>query len=798
MENQHSTQSELRHSFVPNFAPISREDRMMSPAGNSVHPTPVHPQYLHQPRQQQQSSLPGTPQHSSTHHSASSSPYHSSFPMNRINTSTEQQQQQQQHPSPAPYPHSMPPSRNSSHPASAPSGGGYLDPTAYLNMSDVMSMGMEPLPMGGTMGGNMDMDLSILSAEEHGDLKILEERERIRRMQTSQHDYQMGGRRGDDLKGRGAGVGRGRKRADSDDSGHDPTPVARGGPGGSSNRKQRGRPRLDTKDENAADRRRTQIRLAQRAYRLRKETTISSLRNRVNELETAIDGMQTTFLELHDSAMSCLSKNPDAPNHSSFGSNLKQLTEKFLGLAKEALGSSEGAETGDEDAEGESINEDDGNGNARSKRRRSRDDGSPGSGGGGGGMQAGGGNGSVPSFGGYQVSYSRENGNSRGSRSSYDNNGNSQNRSAGAGAEAAGSGASGRSNTMTTSSSFSLGSHNREHGLYSPSSPESAYMGGLLQSPPSDPASNTVYKQDIPAGLESFSYSFHETNFSRRLHRAGLEYAHLILTSPNADQYEVARVFAYTFCYTTREAALECITKLLQIGPKESLDLREHPEIQPLPRKPLDYTESMQSYEAERAGGQVQEPKNREESDMREEANKMLIKLGIHQKYLRPDEVEQYITNLGILTSTSADLMEMDVESEHSRQASPSLAQPPQTLRPRSPPQTPPARTANANQMQGGLTSATVMSLDYFQPQAMETLEDQINYQVRQFEKNHSSPAGANEIASIKVLEGVKKQVDLDMFIKQLIPRAVCLGRFPGFKKSDVEAAISLATVPVY
>lgn len=116
-----------------------------------------------------------------------------------------------------------------------------------------MGMGMEPLPMGGTMGGNMDMDLSILSAEEHGDLKILEERERIRRMQASQHEYQMGGRRGDDLKGRGAGVGRGRKRAGSDDSGHDPTPVARGGPGGSSNRKQRGRPRLDTKDENAAD-----------------------------------------------------------------------------------------------------------------------------------------------------------------------------------------------------------------------------------------------------------------------------------------------------------------------------------------------------------------------------------------------------------------------------------------------------------------------------------------------------------------------------------------------------------------
>ncbi|RPB06999.1 hypothetical protein P167DRAFT_438820 [Morchella conica CCBAS932] len=113
-----------------------------------------------------------------------------------------------------------------------PSGFSIPNPyTTYLNMSDiVIGMGMEPLPMGGTMGCNMDMDLSILSAEEHEDLKILENRERIQRMQAPQHKYQMGGRRGDDLKGRSAGVGRGRKRAGSDDSGHDPTPVARGGP----------------------------------------------------------------------------------------------------------------------------------------------------------------------------------------------------------------------------------------------------------------------------------------------------------------------------------------------------------------------------------------------------------------------------------------------------------------------------------------------------------------------------------------------------------------------------------------
>lgn len=104
------------------------------------------------------------------------------------------------------------------------------------------------------MGSNMDMhDLSILSAEEHGDLRILEERERARRMQAHQPDQQMSSHPDGPGESKGRGAGRGRKRAESDDSSHDSMPVARGGPGNSSNRKQRGRPRLDTKDENAAD-----------------------------------------------------------------------------------------------------------------------------------------------------------------------------------------------------------------------------------------------------------------------------------------------------------------------------------------------------------------------------------------------------------------------------------------------------------------------------------------------------------------------------------------------------------------
>ncbi|KAJ6438911.1 BZIP family transcription factor [Purpureocillium lavendulum] len=60
-------------------------------------------------------------------------------------------------------------------------------------------------------------------------------------------------------------------------------------------KRSRGRPRLDTKDETAADRRRTQIRLAQRAYRHRKDTAISSLEQKVKDLEKANAAMSQEF-----------------------------------------------------------------------------------------------------------------------------------------------------------------------------------------------------------------------------------------------------------------------------------------------------------------------------------------------------------------------------------------------------------------------------------------------------------------------------------------------------------------------
>jgi hypothetical protein len=79
-------------------------------------------------------------------------------------------------------------------------------------------------------------------------------------------------------------------------------------------------------------RRRTQIRLAQRAYRLRKETTIASLKGQVESLQSTIEEMNKTFLQFNDNAVSSgiLHMSPELARE------LKSATEQFILLAKSA------------------------------------------------------------------------------------------------------------------------------------------------------------------------------------------------------------------------------------------------------------------------------------------------------------------------------------------------------------------------------------------------------------------------------------------------------------------------------
>ena len=72
-----------------------------------------------------------------------------------------------------------------------------------------------------------------------------------------------------------------------------------------------------------------QIRLAQRAYRYRKESTITALRERIKDLENTIDEMHKAFVQLNDDAVS----SGIIETYPRWGQGLKRTTELLISLA---------------------------------------------------------------------------------------------------------------------------------------------------------------------------------------------------------------------------------------------------------------------------------------------------------------------------------------------------------------------------------------------------------------------------------------------------------------------------------
>jgi hypothetical protein len=186
--------------------------------------------------------------------------------------------------------------------------------------------------IGSQISQNYANNLGILNAESYDDGRgslRRKDAEQIRASMRNEKTMPFGveqplPRIGFENQGTGSeedATGKGRRKKRKDDSA-DEEEEAR--------KKARGRPRVDTKDETAADRRRTQIRMAQRAYRHRKETTISSLEKQVQDLRGTNEEMSNIFINLYDFAISkgLLQREPE------FGQQLQSTTERFLALAK--------------------------------------------------------------------------------------------------------------------------------------------------------------------------------------------------------------------------------------------------------------------------------------------------------------------------------------------------------------------------------------------------------------------------------------------------------------------------------
>ncbi|PLB47447.1 hypothetical protein P170DRAFT_439105 [Aspergillus steynii IBT 23096] len=98
--------------------------------------------------------------------------------------------------------------------------------------------------------------------------------------------------------------------------------------------RKRGRPRKNLEGqlgEDPEERRRMQIRLAQRAYRSRKEANISSLKGRIAQLESAVEKMSTTVISFSDK----LVQSGVLASHADLTGHLRETVQTCLDLAKE-------------------------------------------------------------------------------------------------------------------------------------------------------------------------------------------------------------------------------------------------------------------------------------------------------------------------------------------------------------------------------------------------------------------------------------------------------------------------------
>ncbi|KAJ5136345.1 hypothetical protein N7448_004899 [Penicillium atrosanguineum] len=95
--------------------------------------------------------------------------------------------------------------------------------------------------------------------------------------------------------------------------------------------RKRGRPRTVTDDQDVPERRRKQLRVAQQAYRRRKENTINDLQTRVQEMEEGIEEISQCFLSFSN----LLIQEDLLARYPRIASALQNITRQCVALAKQ-------------------------------------------------------------------------------------------------------------------------------------------------------------------------------------------------------------------------------------------------------------------------------------------------------------------------------------------------------------------------------------------------------------------------------------------------------------------------------
>lgn len=545
-------------------------------------------------------------------------------------------------------------------------------------------------------------------------------------------------------------------------------------------KKQRGRPRLDTQDETAADRRRTQIRLAQRAYRHRKETTISALKKRVSELERTIDKMNKSFLEFHDNAIDSglvISK----PNLAQI---LKATTEVFVSLAKIA--------SIDSDHEGEAANiaelENANKEHSSTAPEYEQFDQS---------QEAAGNNYQL----GYELTFSGNDGSDRDMEElpQYV-----------------------PTDTSTSGTLVETTDSLKEWSFLS----NYQQLNAEVSVPTFDfesllPPIEKPLKASVP-----YTYSFQETSFARRLHRLCLERAFRLLTNPQVDQEYIKRAFRFSFSFSNRRRMTARFQELLKRKAGESLENWNVPFFHVggagthFPRRdehgnPV-YPPNI--FSPARAFGPLALPT----AEMpRDEATieQLLESIGFGGIWFDSHDVESYLRTLGINLDGHSSFVEIDPSTiEH---APPLLLLPSSSSStstttssisstspihsPMTPTASPPLRIADtgysAQELPDPFVSDSNNSNDddllfLYQDKPLDSYNVNMGATgsvQQQWPSVPSSPGRTPTFQEILQRTTRPVTVDVSKMLERMVDGSACLGRAPGFRRKDIDNALVMA-----
>ncbi|GAB1315604.1 hypothetical protein MFIFM68171_05814 [Madurella fahalii] len=581
-------------------------------------------------------------------------------------------------------------------------------------------------------------------------------------------------------------------------------------------KKSRGRPRVDAQDQTAADRRRTQIRLAQRAYRNRKETTIQTLEKRVQQLKEINEEMSNTFMQLHDFAVSAglLEQIP------AFGDQLRLTTEKFLTLAR--LANDDGAKDYEEsviDADRNPLGKGPGSDGAPSDPQRQTSGGSP-------IFTATSTETTVAPtaegpkeqlYGGIVVTY--EPVNEADLETTFP------------------SSAPEPPTTSTLDYGIAADPSLETASFRAPSKPSLAFLEQLV-------ASSPYFGLDAPA-----SYCSLETTFGRRLQRFAVQCGLALITMPYPPQRVISQVFGFCLLFETPEDIKYRLSRVLGHNTQQSLSNWKYPFFH-LGRAGAHFgmtTATTQRFgnqgtidvdKPEATAGFATGPFTAEINSVRDhflDKDMRMVVPGFGYEYYDCDEIEMYLYQRGVVIPPGADYITADIDPSHfdngawqadpfsdldfvsmppdsagrgkssvssclSPEPEPSLGSGP-TLAEPSPPGPDMSATPWPLPETTGLVEPTIADLF---PHAGAYLPTETTTP-----STFLSPTDSNNLLTFPLLppsgdsipgmdttnpaaqKPTRKRVvvDVSLLVKEMTMRSICLGRTPGLKQDDINAA---------